>query len=164
MDTIIRIIIKIFQEIFEKDSARRQQEAARRAEILRQWQQNRQAAQARNSPQEAPRRGQAPARAGQGGGAQKAPQNFLERMDAILNELNAPQSRPAPRPKPAAPKPPPPPPKVIPKMKRIPLQTSVGKKPGKKFKLPGRTPLEQMIYAKVILDPCKALEEEGSRF
>jgi len=164
METIIRIIIKIFQEIFEKDNQRQQQDAARRAEILRQWQKNRQAAQA-NQPQQQGQRRPSPGRPGSQAGGRGAPRTFFERMDAILNELNEPlQQAPAPKRPKAVPKPPPPPPPK-PARKAMPVIAEV--KPAKKkgtFELPGKTPLQQMIYAKVILDPCKALEEEGSRF
>jgi len=159
MGMIFRMILSIFGEIFDQDARRRQEEQARAA-ALRQKMAERQAEK-------------------EGGGqVPPKPKGFLQQVLAELEQLEAESSAPpAPRPVPAA-RPArvanPPRPKTesmeehLNKLEQrgerlghmteahLGIDLETRQKQRKKLELPGETVLAKMIYAQVILGPCKA--------
>ncbi|MDJ0840569.1 MAG: hypothetical protein QNK37_28930 [Acidobacteriota bacterium] len=165
MDVIIRLIIRIFEEIFSQDTERRKREHQLR---MQQAQQRRERARQQGDE---PRRG-----------------GILDELFRELQELEGPPP-PPPSQRQQQQKTPPPPPRQRPReprpetmeehLKRLEAQSDhiareveqhLGvdlhdrKEVRKPFKLPGKNPLQQMVYGQVILGPCKARRKQKSFF
>lgn len=167
MNLIIRAIIKIFKEIFEQDRLRREKERQHRDQVLQQWHARKQAAQPGGKPPGQPPPG---ARPPQAAGASQPKTQLIQQIEALFGEVRPAAQPPSPPPIPVQ--------QTKPVQKVEPRRSSWQKsaarektksvKPKPKttggFQLPGKTPLEQMIFAKVILDPCKALQDEVSPY
>lgn len=172
MNLIIELILKIFQAIFEEDTARRQ------------------VPKGRQRPEGPPR---PPPRQGEHG--EQDPQSvlaeFFRELQGLENPPPAPQQRPATTPPRQQGHPPPVPAynqeetmvehlrqqeahiaalqaRAAQMSRQIKEHLGVDEfeitdssGPGKLKRLPGNTPLEQMIFAGVILGPCKAKQPRG---
>lgn len=161
MDFIIQAILRIFEAVFEKDASRRRQgpetekpapPPAKRRRTLEEWlADNLQELESQMQPQPrpVPPRRVAP--------QPLAPQPVDHRQAQILEE-----SAPTP----------------APHETERPMWAALGEtyqkpmakrraqkiKPVRRFRLPGKTGLEKMIYAQTILGPCRALQENADRF
>ena len=119
MDIILRLIVRLFEAIFEEDVSRRQQQ---RQATLEDW-------------------------LAQAGGSQPPPTKQDKKKKV---------SKPTPQPKPTLQLPPTP----------LPILDQKKPKPPKKkvdFTLPGKTPIEQLIYAQMIMGPCLAVKARRGR-
>ena len=156
MNLIIDLIIKIFQAIFEEDRQRREQEqrAAYQAKLKAARRQGQGQGQAPQAPQP---------QTGQGAPAGQDPMTaWLEELLGVQTQPIEPHSPPQPLPQPASRQPAPRPvyrqKEARPRFDIEPSELDPHPQEEKKGleRLPGKTPLEQMVYAQVILGPCKA--------
>lgn len=158
MDIIIRIIVNIFKELFEQDTNRREAERARRQKIMAQWQQKQRAAQ---------QSAQGPSQKGGPVAQGSASSNLAKQIEALFMDMES----QAKEPEPVVPAPPPVPREAMRKPKAAlsePAKIAVRKrseewdlKPThRRRKGSGASPLRQMILAKVMLDPPKALRDD----